>query len=457
MAYAPLGSVARLTTRRPTVTILAGIAVTVALAFFVGNVRMNRNYMDMEPEGLESVRLQREIPRRFNMSADNLFTSVDSIEEAQRLTDLLNERPAIGFVESITDYLPSDAKQDARADIVGDIRDDQSRLPGSVPVDIEALADELYRFSDNLTEMSSLAFVGGLDRVFDKTNVFLGLDKEGDQVGANRVEEAVSRIEAGTGAGRRLERYQRHFIGKMRDRVSTMASPERITLESVPEDARERFVSEDGERYLIIVYAKNDLWDGLLTSPFIDTVVRDLPGASGMPLLMKAMVQTASREGRMALLYASVAFILLLLADFRSLKTTLIAMTPLALSLFWMLGIMGAAGLPFSVVNVIGLPLILGIGIDDGVHIIHRYRQEGQHRLPYTMSSIGRAIFLTTLTTALGFGSLIPSSYRGYGSIGKLVTLGIVLCFVTSVVILPAILKLSYGGKSGRRWFASDR
>jgi predicted RND superfamily exporter protein len=151
----------------------------------------------------------------------------------------------------------------------------------------------------------------------------------------------------------------------------------------------------------------------------------------------------------MALLYAAVAFVLILLLDFRSLKTTLIAVTPLAVSLFLMLGIMGATGFPFSVVNVIGLPLILGIGIDDGVHIIHRFRREGPDRLPYTMSSIGRAIFLTTLTTVLGFGSLIPSSYRGYGSMGKLVTLGISLCFVASVLLLPAILKLSYGRKAG--------
>ena len=114
---------------------------------------------------------------------------------------------------------------------------------------------------------------------------------------------------------------------------------------------------------------------------------------------------------------------------------------------------MGISGFPFSIINVIGLPLILGIGIDDGVHIIHRYRIEGKMKLAYTMSSTGKAIFLTTMTTLLGFGSLIPSTYRGYGSLGILVSLGIGLCFITSVIVLPAVMKIAWGGKKDNAAF----
>ena len=445
MEFAFFGTLTRVTTRRPLVTVIVFAAITAVLAYFSRDVAMNRNYMDMEPAGLESVRLQREIPRRFNMSADNLFTVVDSLDEAQRLADLLNERPAIGMVESITDYLPAPAKQQGRIPLVQAIRDDQTRLPAFAPVDTAALAVELRRFSDNLTEMSSLAFIGGLDRVFAKTNRFLGLDANGEQVGENRALAAAATIARSAGATSGLEAYQRRFRSHMAARVADMADPRAITLDMVPADVVDRFVSDDGAHYLLNVYAKNDLWDGLLTSAFVETVIRDMPGATGMPLLMKAMVTTAASEGKRAFLYAAIAFLLLLLSDFRSLRTTLIAATPLLVSIVWMLGIMGATGFPFSVVNVIGLPLILGIGIDDSVHIIHRHRTEGRDRLPYTMASIGRAIFLTTLTTVLGFGSLIPSAYRGYASMGKLVTLGIVLCFLVSVLLLPALLKLGRG------------
>jgi hypothetical protein len=333
---------------------------------------------------------------------------------------------------------------------VREIRDGQTDLPGPVPVDTTAIIKELHRLSDNLTEMSSMAFIGGLDRVFAKTNIFLGLDENGDQVGVNRIDAAVGRIRQSDGSRRRLQEYQEGFRRRMAERITNMADPRRIRLDMVPADVRERFVSDDGKQYLLIINAKSDLWDGLISSPFIETVVRDLPGASGMPLLMKAMVQTASEQGQRAFLYALTAFFLLLLIDFRSLRTTLVAALPLAVSIVWMLGIMGATGFPFSIINVIGLPLILGIGIDDSVHVIHRFRSDGAARLPHTMSSIGRAILLTTLTTVLGFGSLIPSTYRGYGSMGKLVTLGITLSFLMTIVLLPPLLTLVFGGKSGR-------
>ncbi|MFC1557109.1 RND family transporter [candidate division KSB1 bacterium] len=446
MTFAFLGAVTEKTTKRPWLVVITAAALTLAAAFFAGSVYMNQNYMDMEPEGLESVRLQREIPKRFNMSADNMVAVAHSLEESSRLTAQLNERPAIGFVESISDYLPSPDEQAERIPLVADIAHMQRQLPAFRNVDTNPLIEQLYRFSDNLTEMSSLAFISGLDKVFDKTNHFLGLNEEGDQVAENRVMEIIGLIENNSRAESRLNSYQRRFKPAMTRRIEAMANPREITLNMVPAHIREKFISNDEQQYLIMLYSRKDIWDGLLTSPFLETVLQDVPDASGMPVLMKAMVTTAKEQGLMAFLYAFIAFFIILMADFKNVKITIVATIPLLVSLVWMLGIMGMTGFPFSIVNVIGLPLILGIGIDDGVHIIHRYRIEGRQMLPYTISSIGKAIFLTTLTTMLGFGSLIPSSYRGYASLGTLVALGIGICFLVSVFVLPPIMKLLWGG-----------
>ena len=121
MALRPLGSITQVTTGNPWLTVIVAIILTIGLALFIKDVSMNENYMDMEPEGLESIRLQREIPKRFNISADNMVAITDSLEEAGRLTDLLNERPSIGFVESMSDYLPSQSKQKLRIPLVTDI------------------------------------------------------------------------------------------------------------------------------------------------------------------------------------------------------------------------------------------------------------------------------------------------------------------------------------------------
>lgn len=435
-----LGAITGKIAEHPKTTFISSAVLTILFVLFIPYVRMNKNYMDMEPEGLESVRLQREIPKRFNMSPDNMLAMVNSLEEADRLTDLLNERPTVGFVESIADYLPVQEKQKERIPHIQKIAAAQQNLSSSRSIDKNALIEQLERYNMNLIEMSDLAYIGGLDKVFDKTNFYLGLNEEGDQVGINRVVEFIKTIETEPEAVTHLQDFQRVFIPNMTRRVQSMANPTPITLDMIPESIRERFVSENGEYFLVNIYSKKDIWDGLFTSPLLSTVIRDVPGVTGSPVFMKAMIEIAKEEGRFAFILAFLAFLVILLIDFRSIKITLFALTPLCLALLWMVGIMGLTGFKFSIVNVMGLPLILGIGIDDGVHIIHRYLVEGRDKLRYSISSIGKAITLTTITTMLAFGSLIPSIYRGYASLGILVTLGIGLCFFTSIFILPAFL-----------------
>ncbi len=90
-----------------------------------------------------------------------------------------------------------------------------------------------------------------------------------------------------------------------------------------------------------------------------------------------------------------------------------------------------------------GLPLIIGIGIDDGVHILHRYRVEGPGKIRTVFSSTGKAVLLTSITTMLAFGSLVFATYRGLGSLGIALFIGVGACFLTSIIVLPALLGLT--------------
>jgi uncharacterized membrane protein YdfJ with MMPL/SSD domain len=82
--------------------------------------------------------------------------------------------------------------------------------------------------------------------------------------------------------------------------------------------------------------------------------------------------------------------------------------------------------------------LILGIGIDDGVHVVHDFRRQ---RGPYRMSaSTASAVLITSLTTMVGFGSLMIASHRGLQSLGRVLTIGVSCCLFTSLVMLPALL-----------------
>jgi predicted RND superfamily exporter protein len=115
------------------------------------------------------------------------------------------------------------------------------------------------------------------------------------------------------------------------------------------------------------------------------------------------------------------------------------AMVPLAIGIFWMVGMMKISHILLSMSTVMGLPLIVGIGIDDGVHIMHRWRIEGNDRIHTVFSSTGKAILLTSLTTMLAFGSLVFSAFPAWGLFGGALFLGVAACFLTTTIILPGI------------------
>ena len=109
------------------------------------------------------------------------------------------------------------------------------------------------------------------------------------------------------------------------------------------------------------------------------------------------------------------------------------------------LGIMGLFGVPLNPANMIAFPLILGVGVDNGVHVLHDYlirRGEGRSTISY---AIGRGVLVKALTTMIGFGTLMISSERGLAGLGLILTLGVGCCMLSALVFLPAVLHLLGG------------
>ena len=89
-----------------------------------------------------------------------------------------------------------------------------------------------------------------------------------------------------------------------------------------------------------------------------------------------------------------------------------------------------------------GLPLLVGMGQDDSLHLIHRYREEGVGSLKFVLQETGGAVFLTTLTTVIGFSSMLFVSHQSLRSLGWTAVLGMTLCLVSSVLVVPAGLRI---------------
>ena len=157
------------------------------------------------------------------------------------------------------------------------------------------------------------------------------------------------------------------------------------------------------------------------------------------------MLRLMLRDSPRAISLTVIVVLLIVLADFRSLRSALLVIFPLACGTVWMCGSLYLQDLKLNFYNMVALPTIIGMGIDNGVHLYHRYREEGPGSMPVVIRSTGGAMFISMLTTMVGFFGLMMAAHPGLNSIGRLALIGLWTCFVAAVLVLPAILEVLEG------------
>jgi predicted RND superfamily exporter protein len=142
---------------------------------------------------------------------------------------------------------------------------------------------------------------------------------------------------------------------------------------------------------------------------------------------------------KQAMLVGFVATAVFLFLLWRNLWDTALAFFPLALAGLATVASLVLLGWHFDFANVIVLPMLLGMGIDNGVHLVHRHRTNPEEE-DVLASSTARAVWFAAVTTVLSFGVLAFASHRGMASLGRLLTLGVAATLIAYVVVLPAVL-----------------
>jgi predicted RND superfamily exporter protein len=125
---------------------------------------------------------------------------------------------------------------------------------------------------------------------------------------------------------------------------------------------------------------------------------------------------------------------------FRSLICVVLALVPVAIGSLWLGGLMGWLGVPLNPANIMTLPLVIGIGVTNGIHILNRYAEEQTANI--LARSTGKAVLVSGLTAMAGFGSLMLAQHRGIYSLGCVMTTGLATCMVAGLTFLPALLNL---------------
>jgi predicted RND superfamily exporter protein len=240
-----------------------------------------------------------------------------------------------------------------------------------------------------------------------------------------------------------LERLQQSLFQDFATKWSLLQSnlnpPGPITLADVPAQLRTRFVSADGQQFLLQIYPRQNIWDGEPLREFVSQLRQVDADVTGNPVIGYESIR-AIKEGYVKGGLCAAAVVLVTFLTLRRGGDTLRALLPVGCGLLWTGGLMWLFSLPFNLANLVVIPLIIGVGVDGGINFIRRVREEARPGWKLIGESTGQAIALYSLDSMAGFSSLLVARHYGIFSMGLLLTLAVGTVLLASLTVLPLLL-----------------
>jgi hypothetical protein len=426
------------------VTVIIGATCVVA-AVEARKVFFDYNLLNMQSDGLPSVVYERKLITSADKSVLYCAVVADNLDEAVRLekqTRALTN--VVADVESIAGFLHQE--QADKLAVISGIKALVAPLefsaPDMRPVDIYALTRTLYSFS---------GYVGSALEEVRKNDPALARQLESLQKTVLELRRAMLAGE-NTALGEhadKLASYQQALFDDLRVTFQSLQQQDDrapLRVEDLPPALRDRFVGVNG-KFLLQVYPKKDVWQHDNQKEFVETLRHALdPQDTNHPIITGTPVQllqytTLLKDSYItAAWYSLIAIAIMVLIHFRSLTAVVLALIPVGIGTLWLVGLMGWHGVPFNPANIMTLPLVIGIGVTNGIHILNRYAEEGTPEI--LQRSTGKAVLVSGLTAIAGFGSLILAQHRGIHSLGYIMSVGIAMCMIAALTFLPALLNL---------------
>ena len=415
--------------KKPRLLLASTMLFTLVVAMGVEHLWYDHNLLNLQAEGLESVELEQKLLSESNQSVWYALSIAANREELLARKEAMLKLASVERVEEIVSLLPKDHK--IKQPIIERIQRRLANLderPPLIPVD-------------------KPEYIG---RVLARMQQCLSASAEGRTV-ARELEQIRDRLRKLVQADyyQWASQFQQNMAGDLLSRLHilrSMANPEPPELSDLPQSLVQRFVGNHGH-HLLKIYGRGNIWDMEALERFVKEVRSVDPRSTGNPLQAYEASLEMKSSYEQAALYALLVIVVVLILDLRSVRYALLAALPLGLGVLQTFGLLGILEIPLNPANMIALPLMLGIGVDYGVHLVHEYREQTG---PYRMSpATAVAVLVDGLTTVVGFGSLMIASHRGLQSLGRVLTLGVSCCMFTSMIMLPALLVLMSRNRRG--------
>lgn len=347
---------------------------------------------------------------------------------ARRVKRRLGALAGVSSTMDLASWVPS--QQKAKLSILSDIR---LILGPTIPQDFKLRPQDpahqraaLHRFLPILRKYAAGASgqTGSAAR-----RLLAQVERFWKQSNAGTDQKDVAALETGLLAG----------LPDTMNRLNQSLHARRITPSNVPPIIAQRWVSPKGT-YRVAVFPSANLMNDTALRRFVATVTRAAPEASGTPVVMVRAAALVVHAFLEALGYTFVLTLMVLWLTFRNLTDSLRALIPLVLAGLLTCAAMVAAGISFNFANIIALPLLLGAGVDYGIHMVNRARQANTQGDSVLATSTPVAVVYSALTTLAGFGNLAFTGHGGPASMGQLLALGLTLVLITDMIVLPAVL-----------------
>lgn len=413
--------------RHAKLIVIGAMIAAVLAGLILTQLRFDANPINLRDPTTPSVIAFKKLLRTKNDSPFATSALTDSLEHANELAARFAKLPSVHEAITLSSMVPTD--QEAKLEIIDNLN--------------LIMPAQLNRFEAAPGSSDVRAALVKLDGILQKT-VEQPTTQVAREVLVKLHRDILDFIEYADSQTNPATHYARldasilqllpHTMLMLRDGLKATE----IGLDDIPEEIRSHWVSKDGV-YRVLVLPKEDLNDPENLKVFVNDIMNTYPNVFGLPIgdvtsgqaVVKAFVQAFSS--------ALVMIFLFLWVLTRSIKDTFLIMTPLLLAAL----LTGACNVllhnPFNFANIIVLPLLLGMGVDSGIHIVHRLHHQENH-FELLQSSSARGVFYSALTTLCSFSSLAFNTHAGTASMGLLLAIGISLTILCSLLVLPAML-----------------
>ena len=427
--------------QRPAWALGVMVAISLICMWQFKKVYFDYDLLNMQSKGLPAVAYEQKLIKSTPKSV--LFAAVvaENAKEAVTLKKKIEALPSVSEVESISQFLLGD--QTRKLQLIGEIKDEVATLHFEEvdvrPVDVEKLSGTLYSLQGYL---GAAAEAAGEEKAEIKRQL-LSLREA-----ITELRKQMLAMNADI-AGVRLAGFQQSLFNDIQATFEAIRDQDNsgaLRAEDLPQALRSRFVGVNG-KHLLQVYPRKDVWQRPNQKEFVEELRRALdPQGTGRPLITGEPVQLLEYTSLLRTSYETAAWyslgaiVLLVFIHFRKISLVLLALVPVVIGAIWLGGFMGLCNIPFNPANIMTLPLVIGIGVTNGIHILNRFAEEKTAGI--FSKSTGKAVLVSGLTTIAGFGSLIIAEHRGIQSLGYVMAVGVATCMVAGLTFLPALLRL---------------